>query len=76
MLPQLAASEAAVSVVVAVASIVGRMAAARRLRVLVCSEISGLQQAAAAACKARLGPTVAIDWIERSPASLAPGAPH
>ena len=60
-------------VVVTGLSIVEHMAAARRLRILVCSEISGLQQAAAAACKARLGPTVAIDWIERSPASLAPG---
>jgi hypothetical protein len=49
------------------------MAAARQLRVLVCTEIGGLQQAAAAACKARLGSSVTIDWIERSPDSLAAG---
>ena len=47
------------------------MAAARQLRVLVCTEIGGLQQAAAAACKARLGSSVTIDWIDRSPDSLS-----
>ena len=50
-----------------------RMAAARRVRVLVCTEIVGLQEAAAAAVRRRLGATVAVDWLERPPASLKPG---
>ena len=45
----------------------------RPLRVLVCTEIAGLREAASAAVKKRLGAAVAIDWLERSPASLAPG---
>ena len=49
------------------------MAAARRVRVLVCTEVVGLQEAAAAAVRRRLGATVAVDWLERPPASLKPG---
>ena len=46
---------------------------AQPLRVLVCSEIVGLREAASAAVKKRLGASVAVDWLERSPASLAHG---
>eukprot|EP01048_Picozoa_sp_COSAG05_P004203 COSAG05_NODE_217_length_13794_cov_5.734064_14_plen_357_part_01 len=50
-----------------------RQAMAQPLRVLVCSEIVGLREAASAAVKKRLGASVAVDWLERSPASLAHG---
>lgn len=46
--------------------------ASRRLRVLVCTEIAGLTEQAALACKAHPSmASVTIDWVERSPDSLA-----